>query len=727
MARVGARRARSKPFLAPGLLPTSAGAMGMVPSVQFHPNTATITMRPNGTFQGYIVGNVLTVTTWVTTSAQILREGVQIINGAAAGTTILKPYLPSNPSANGSTGNWLVSLSQTVGSSGSPVTFTSLGLEAAGISDNTGNAPIAIAVPGTAPDCIGPNVMVDGFGRTFLRFANGVSASAWLRNLTLTGLDSANMTWFMAGMVRGTNPNATTFGQGNIAGIGVYGGAGGATAGSSNEGAALTITSGMPSINNSNLASTMPTTANLNKMFVGNQFQILGTCQATADGLNGSATLTGNAALRHLSSWLNEQSVVLTGSVTGSNRMINAQGFTINSAPNTSGTGGAQIDIYELVGFLSGQLGTVMGTGAGSAYAKAAQVSAAMMANWAVPPITKSITIGGDSRSTYGDGGNNEASNGSGYTVSSLLAEQGQPYSLPANVRIINYAAPGKGVVRNLSQIDDVANLFSAVPTCLNNNAASPYMLGGGNDYFAFFLGVNDVGSQTTVAIGEWPTTVGGGGSAVPTSVALGDDLYNGSGYAWTGVITNAANSTSATFTTTTGAPYEGMRITSAGFSPGQAMATVNTSTLAIGFSVVETTAHTSGVAATARADGYLTFVTTLVNRGVKVLAAAEPRTTGSGANPAQVELASNLLTHLISDTLAATTNLTPVVQVCDISSINVNGLYSFGLNFEGGANPGNNFADVVHLCRVGKLNLMGGANTPGLGYAAAIKKLLAS
>jgi hypothetical protein len=126
--------------------------------------------------------------------------------------------------------------------------------------------------------------------------------------------------------------------------------------------------------------------------------------------------------------------------------------------------------------------------------------------------------------------------------------------------------------------------------------------------------------------------------------------------------------------------------------------------------------------------DGYLALVTALLNRGIKVLAAAEPRATVTGPNAAQQELATNKTANLPAAAIAATTNPSPVIQVCDLSQINVGGTYPFGANYEGTSGyPGPNFVDVVHLTHVGKVNILSGANTPGLGYAAAIKALLNS
>ena len=182
----------------PGATPTTAAAMGMTPTVQYHPNTSTLTMRANGTMTGYITAGVLTVTVWANGTGQTVREGVQV---SGSGVTTFKVTKSKN-AATGSTGDYYTDTVQTVGSSGSPITLTTTQTEVSTISDLMGNADLSIADPAGAIPGMGPTLMTDGYGRKFLRFAGGASVNAWMRSLTLANLDSANMSWFMVGMVR---------------------------------------------------------------------------------------------------------------------------------------------------------------------------------------------------------------------------------------------------------------------------------------------------------------------------------------------------------------------------------------------------------------------------------------------------------------------------------------------------------------------------------------------
>ena len=682
-----------------GLLPTTAAAMGLTPTVQYHPNTATVVMRANGTFQGYISGTLLTVTTWATATAQTLRQGVQIIAGASGTTTILKSV-----TATGGTGNYRVDISQTVGSSGSPVTFTTQSQEISSVSDNMGNAALSIATPGSTPDATGPALLTDALGRQFLRFRGAATVSSWLRSITLAGLDSANMTWFMSGRIYAQNPNSITYPSGTIISTGTRE----AANYSSNVPCNLGFVAAMASMGNYNIPQNYSAASNISKMFLGEQMQVVGSVIATTDGLNGASTLTTTAANRCIQIWLNEQAITLTTSPFGSNRMINTTGFTVGQIAS-SGTLYGYFDLYELVGFLTGQLGAAMA----SVPVKAAQISSALMTNWAIVPITKSLVLMGDSRTAYGEGGGAGLSNdGSEYSIGSLLGEPGSPYCVPNGTRIFNMGAPGYGIARNRAQIDKTADYFGNTPV----PTAASLMLGGGNDYAAMFMGVNDVGIVGGGAVSQWPTTQGGGGTNAPGSLALGDELYNGAGYAITATITNSANANTGTFVAGTGTVYAGARLTSAGFSPGQYVQSVSGTTITFG--QYEPTAHSS-VSATLRIDSYLSFVQTLIARGLKVLVAVEPHQTTTGV-PAQMELSSRILTNMVTD--AGGSN----IYTTDLRAIQVGATYPFGANYEGLSTPGPNFVDLVHFTRVGKINLLGGGATPSLGYGAAISGLLA-
>lgn len=695
-----------------GRVPTTAAAMGMTPSVQYHPHTATMPMRADGQVTGYISGNVLTIPTtgWVESSGQALREGV-ILNSpnVAAGTMILKPNSNANAAAMiaapGNAGSYYVSISQTVGSAASPVVFTYASQEITSISDTMGNAPISLAVPGTAPDCSGPAPMIDAMGRRFLRFRGSTVAYAWLRNLTLTGLDTANMTWFMVGRIFGQNSGASgQYSSGTLVAIGTKE-AGNASV---NMPSQISFTSAMPAPNHANLAYTNSTTSNINKMFCGTQMQVLGTVCATTDGLNGSSSLTTTASNRYIQSWVNEQSVSLSYSPTGQNRLINTTGFTVGMCPSNTNNGDPlQFDLYELVGFVGGQMGVTMA----NIPAKAAQISAALMANWSIPPITKNLLLTGDSRSCYGDGGNaGEGNDGSNFSLPNMLTEPGATYAVPANTRVMGIAVGGNGVARARSMIDKSADYVgnSAIPGNVN------FMLGGGNDYCAFYMGGNE--GQGNV----WPTTTAGGGLYAPNSQPLGDDIYNGAGYSITGTITNSANGIGGTFTTTSGTFFGGARITSAGFSPGQAISSISGSNIT--FTNYEPTAHTS-TAVTLRFDGYIVFVNTLLARGFKVLAAVEPNAPAGNAQTSagRVEFGYRLITNLVTDIGSAN------VHATDLTQINSVGTYPFGLNYEGQTVAGVNFFDLNHHSRLGKINLLSGANTPGLGFASQINALLAT
>jgi hypothetical protein len=80
--------------------------------------TSYATVSSKAQFAGYISGTTLTVTS--VTSGKVLPNLPYSATGLAAGTVVVGPWAP----VNGGTGNYDVSIPQTLGSSGSPVTFT---------------------------------------------------------------------------------------------------------------------------------------------------------------------------------------------------------------------------------------------------------------------------------------------------------------------------------------------------------------------------------------------------------------------------------------------------------------------------------------------------------------------------------------------------------------------------------------------------------------------------
>lgn len=699
----------------PGAAATSATAMGMTPTVQYHPNTSALTMRSNGTMTGYITGGILTVAAggWANGTSQTVREGV-VVSGP--GVTTFK--VTKAKTGVGNAGDYYTDTVQTVGSAGSPITLTTVATEVATMADLMGNANLAMADPaGTVPG-MGPTLCTDGYGRKFLRFQGGPAvAGAWLRNLTLANLDSANMSWFLVGMVRAVNyAGQSISGGGALATTILQTGAQegtGVGAGSANAGSNLMIYSGMPTIQGYNMPLNYSSDANISKMLLGEQLQVFGTVCATTDGVNGGTTLTATAANRCIQTWVNDKSITLTTSPTNTNRVMSSSaagstGFTLGRN-STAASGVSSFDLYELVGFLTGQLGTVMA----NVPAKAAQVTSAMMANYGLVTLTKNLLCMGDSRSVAGEAsGVNITSDGSGYSAVSVLAEQGQPYSLPSNVRILNYGQFGQGIAKARAILDMNPNATANGVTAALG--ASPNMLfGGGNDYVAFFMGCNEAGGA------DWPTTANGGGANAINTTALGDDLYSG-GYTCVANITNSANGTTGTFTAGTGTLVSGFRVTDAGYSGGQF---VSVSGSNVTFTRTESTAH-SATATNFAVDGYKTFVSTLISRGFKVLAYAEPRATVTSPNAAQIALANHLVNDLPTD--VGVPNPGKLVTG-DATTISVGGIAPFGANYQGAAtNAGANFIDLLHMTRVGKVNLVSGGDTPNNGYSKRIQALLA-
>lgn len=654
----------------------AATTMPITPSTQWHPNTSALTMRSDGTFQGYISGTTLTVTTWASSSCRPLVGMMVLKTGAAAGTTI---YRGITSGSTGGLGTYQVSQSQTVGSSGSPATFTVQGDQVTAITDLRGLADLSSS---TGTDA--PLLMTDALGVKFLRFFAISTATAWLRNNSVTGIDSHNQTWLMVGRVHdiwNSNPKGIVWpGTTENANLSSFNGMGYAY--------------GMVSTRSRNLPFIKAGTSNLNKMFVGEQLQVIGV-SSVADNGYGTAT-NANITAMHV---LNEQTVIDT--ITTGSRQNNTTGMTVN------GTGQGYFDLYELVGYIRGEIGT-----SAQQAARIAAATSALMTNWGIPAIAKSLNLFGDSRTAYGNASNTlNANDGTQTNLGSIIGERGWSWSLPANVRVTQSSFGGEGIGFMGLVIDETPVAATRSP----HPCATDFLLGGGADYFSLFMGSNDYGNK-------WPNT-GNGGTAAANTSAIADDMWNGSGYTATATATAAVSATSVTLSGISGTIGDGSRITTAGWNAGFAAAPASATPATLATFYTNLTAHTSESIATTLTT-YKQTIVKLLARGLKGMWFTETVSANS-AGAADGRLATIILSEAVAGVDAG---IGGVYQnkfvVGDLRTPTIGGVQP--LNFSGWVNGGQYMADQIHYTMYGRRLVVSGGDTPANGYAERAKTLLA-
>lgn len=713
IAIAGALTPRLKPLIvagggsapAPGV---SASAPSIAPSIQYHPNTSTLTMRADSTFSGYIVPvsgvsdvSMLVVTTYSATTSQALKYGLVLIaGGAAAGTMILSPKAnegvangTSATTGTGGLGRYLVTGgNQTVGSSGSPVVFTAAAQQVVGMSDLKGRADLS------SLDNKGPELKVDAYGRKFLRFT-GDTTIEWLRNITITGLDTHNIAWFLVGRFPNAGKTTQYTGSNSLVSTGAFE-LGGVPAQCN----ALGQFGNFPGNPIGGTVSTGTAVATAKRMMFGSQMQVVGSSTASADGLGAAGTsATGRT-------WLNETSVSAASSPA---RGSSVTGLTVNSKANGSGgTNGTTFDLYELNGYVLGELGTPT-----TSQARGDAIVATIMTNYAIPAITKSLVLLGDSRTEYG-GNSVVGTTGSpneplGTTVSSILTEPG-PNALPADVRVTSWAAGGEGVGYMNAYLEQGFANFSVCPSPLN----ATWMFGGGKDYFAMLSGTNDIGSGGTG--GLWPALSSGpnlGGTQVGNSSSYIDDLYNGPGYSVTFDATVASGGQSVTAANLTPSfVYDGMVFTGTNWAAGAYSSNYRTaSPLSLGFQ--QPTALTA-VATTGFLGGYQYVVGKLLQRGFKGVWLAE----WERVSP---YFRAKVTINAKADALAGTgQTYDGKLAIGDPSLISIGGKFTFAAD---GVPYGYYLFDLIHMNTNGKRLLIEGGDTPQYGYRSYVKAILAT
>lgn len=654
MAVIGAPLLRRGKRLPPvfGSLAAQAGGVSptnyaIAPDILIQPNTSPMTMQADPTATGYISGQTFTVTALT----GFLSEGQTITSGAAAGTKIVKQLTGTN----GSTGTYIVSISQTVGSSGAQVAFTVPTNQIASIGDLKLRADLT---PGA--DNNAPLLMRDALGRKFLRFRllRGSFDGAWLRNLSVPGLDTHNFGVLYVGRFFKNSSN------GVIAAIGAFESGNGLTAGQM-----TVVGDGSMFVGGSD--TYLNATGNLGRLQVGHQMQVLGSFSATDDGVNGSTTQT--SAARYI---VNEQAAATTLNLI--TRSINRTGVTIGKsstvATNVSTSGYAYMDVYEIAIWSQGQMGS-----RAQMPARADAAAAQAMANYAIPAITDSIIFAGDSRSV------NEINTGSAFGP--IITEPGS--GLPGSTRVLTIAVSGQGIGRLGSMLNRPAFSNTNRPTPL----LASMMIGGGHDRVALLSGINDTG-------GLWPTVNFAQGTA-----AQADEMYNGAAITASFTMTMANNTQSMAVTSTTGTIAIGSQVTAAGAVAG--LTVTNGSASPYTTNLFQTPALTS-VAATSSLMNYSSVVSELLSRGFKVTWAAEPWFgTSQGAGTARLRAD-------IMGTIPATG-----LRVFDMSQITIGGSAVFGTNYVGNVQTNEMYIDGVHQTDSGKRALLSGLDTPANGYLA--------
>ena len=677
------RRAVNAGGFTPTTLPTT-------PSIQYHPHTATLTMRADSTFTGYIIPrsgslcSTLVVTAWSTSTSQSLKQSMVLTGGgAAAGTTIVSGAINDSPAGFGGVGRYLVTgVNQTVGSVGTPVTFTAAAQQVLTLPDRMGRATL------TSSDNRGPEIKVDGLGRTFLRFSGTEGVFAWLRNITVTGLDTHNIAWFMVCRFPSAGQPIQTPGNNTIVGVGANE-LGGVPAQSRALGLSVNFPNSILSPSSSGTA-----VATQKRMLIGSQIQVVGTSSTTTDGVAGATTTTTGRT------WLNETSTSTTSSAA---RGINVTGMTLNASALAAGANlQCQFDLYELNGYILGELGTPS-----QSQARGDAIVSSMMTNWGILPIARSLVILGDSRIVYGTGGvasgGNDTTN---ITVPSLISDP-SANGIPADVRVTNWGSAGTGIGFLGGVLDQAYNNFATSPCPL----ASAWMLGGGADYFTVQLGTNEVS--------VWPSSNVSplGGTQVSASNAFVDDYYNGAGYTTTFTASVSAGGQSVTATSISPSfVYGGMALTGTGWSTGVSV-TAYTTASPIATRIQQITTLTS-VATTATLSTYQQVIAKLLSRGFKGVWFAEWQHINA-------YFQNKVNTSALTDAQAGPAQTYyGKLTIADFSGITVNAKVVFGTDMLG---YDAYQLDNIHMTALGKANLVSGGDTPANGMLAKVKTLLST
>lgn len=639
----------------------SPSSFTIAPSVQYHPNTSNLTMRAVNNVTGYISGNTMTVTA---NDGPPLMIG-DVVVGAAPGTTILR----CGTTFGATLGAFTVSVSQTVGSAGSPAAFTVDTKTVTAISDLKGLADL------TSLDGYGPRLMTDALGRKFLRFLMPENYNgSWLRNNTLGALDTYNSTWILVGRFHNAWSNGTLISYGLKEN------------GTGTSAAPLGYNSHFPVPLTKSLMTSV-SAGNPNKLMLGTQLQVLGMATATNLAVGVTTSTVGCQLM------LNEQNATITMS---SEQATGKTGFEIGKlstqATQASSANYAIFDLYELSGWLKGEMGNIaaMQTNAPAQQAKA-------VTNYNIPAITDSIILVGDSRSINGST--------SGQNIGIRMTDPGYAFAVPATTRILNTAVSGAGIGvmwENFYKVHDTHNAGYSSP--LN----SSLMLGSGHDTVGIFVGINDTASR-------WPQATNGGRGGASQSAGVADDYYNGADYTNSFTATIANNSSSMTVTGLTGWLYEGSKLTIAGTSSGLTCAT-SSQTGPFTLNAFEVPG-VSGVAGTAVLSSLQKYVQALLTQGYNVRWMAET-VYGGADTAARAELAVKISGAVADASAVVGPTLAANLKVGDFTQIQVGGQYIYGANYTGNNATDPNWLDTTHPSPAGMSVLVSGGDNQANGYA---------
>lgn len=658
---------------APASIGLSATGYAYTPTAQWHAGQSSFVMRADTTISGYISGTTFTA---VSITGGAILEGMVLTcsdPSFVAGTKIVK--VAQSGGGNGWTGNYVVSSSQTVGSAGTPVTFTIAATQVVSVSDLFSNYALTNGA-GSGENGEGPRLMQDKLGRKFWRFIAPYNFNgSWLQNLSIPNLDSHNLAVIAVACVH--QPiNQSIFSIGAKAN-------------------GSTITLPNLQVTDSGFVSTMgiitpdynggSPPANINKLFAGTQLQVLGSATATDDGVGGTS-LTNVTRIA-----INEQSANVTN---GNARTKGVTGMEVGKLSGQSpniGNGNpryAFIDLYELTIFATGQFGN-----RSQMPARFDAAMAAAQANFGIAAITDQIIFLGDSRSINGTAHqSSNGADGSGITIATLAGAPGS--GIPAGTRVLNYAVTGKG-------IGTINSLLNRTASTANNSASPLSMLfGGGHDKIHIYSGINDIN-------GLWPND-----NYALTTASHATEMYGTDRTAsFTATMTN--NSNSLTAASVTGKLAIGSEISFTGAVPGLAIASGSASPYTV--NVFQSPAVT-GVAATGLLRSYKSVIETLLSRGCWVIVAAEPWY-GTTQSAGTAQLRSLLTTQLLADVTADLgASAAARLRVYDLSLISDAGVLKLGSGYVGGNAANDTYVDGTHQTAKGKNTEFSGADTPQNG-----------
>jgi hypothetical protein len=526
-----------------------------------------------------------------------------------------------------------------------------------------------------------PRLMTDKKGIKFLRFATANFVSPQLAGTSTAGIDTFNVSTLMVGRFRTSgnpgNCNVVKFAAQNPH---------------------LCTQAGIVNTGSNRPSSTG--TANIARLFVGEQLQVAATSYATDTGNPNGAYSTQVPR-----SSINEQSHTTGG---------NNGRLTAMTAVTVGGNG--NFDLYELAIFAGGQFGT----SAQMPTRHDAQV-AKQQANFGIPAITENFVIIGDSRTVnFSDGMGN---------IATSAIDSG---TLPATWRVITMGNGGKGIgwVQEAMQLGIDSNGNNA-PTPL----ASGLMFGGGHDRMTCFLGINDLS-------GVWPNTATTpiAGTAVTGTVAHADDMYGSAANGTTPVYTTTftgytqgGNGKQVYYSAQAGGPLtQGMLLSGAGTGFAANTSVDNASASPAGLSKYTTSSIASpGVTITATILSYLQTVRSLYDLGWKISWGAEIDWGGNPYELGRAELNTKIMSNLIADVAT----LTGVAQATVAQRLNVYNLFAItsgGRNLfdarTGGVGKLDSnapeFRDGTHPQKYGLDLLWNGADTPANGMSATVLAL---